>query len=282
MTLLSKLIKSSYVISLDDLRQLEASQKYGVATYQNLSNYVESPEGEGGPDAETLSIRDQIIQDAEAFAAEQMQQASQEAEQIRAETAAEIESWWENKRQQDLETAESARQSGFDQGYQEGFTQGETDLKQQFQKDLDESRALLEQAYLTKEQIIQEAEPFLVELSCAVAEKIIGKQLSVSPELAIELIRKSLSRRREQGVITLCVAPAQLAFVQAAREELSMTIDSQAELQILPDATVRDQGCVIRSAYGSIDARIDMQLEEIKRELIQLAVQSEEMGNSYD
>jgi flagellar assembly protein FliH len=55
-----------------------------------------------------------------------------------------------------------------------------------------------------------------------------------------------------------------------------MAIDSQAELQILPDSTVKDNGCVIRSAFGSIDARIDTQLQEIKRELIQLAHQSNE------
>ncbi len=133
-----------------------------------------------------------------------------------------------------------------------------------------------------REQIIQEAEPFLVELSCAIAEKIIGQQLTLAPEMAIELIRKSLSRRREQGVITLCVAPGQLAFVQAAREELHFAIDSQAELQILPDSTVKDNGCVIRSAYGSIDARIDTQLAEIKRELMHLAHHSGEERGHFD
>ena len=59
-------------------------------------------------------------------------------------------------------------------------------------------------------------------------------------------------------------------------------IDSQAELQIVPDSTVKDYGCVIRSSFGSIDARIDTQLSEIKRELIQLAHHSDEERGHTD
>lgn len=141
-----------------------------------------------------------------------------------------------------------------------------------------EAQAVLNEAYQAKDQIIQEAEPFLVELSSAIAEKIIDRQLTEDTDLMLDLIKKNLSRKREQGVITLCVAPSQFSFVQAAREELSFAIDSQAELKILPDASVKDRGCVIRSAYGSVDARIDTQLTEIKKELIRVALDQEERG----
>ena len=135
----------------------------------------------------------------------------------------------------------------------------------QIEQMMKEAQEVLQEAYVAKDQIIQEAEPFLVELACGIAEKVIDKQLTVEPEHTLELIRQNLSRKREQGMIALCVAPEQFAFVQAAREELSLSIDSQAELQILPDATVKDKGCVIRSSFGSVDARIDTQLSEIKR-----------------
>ncbi|MNI54060.1 flagellar assembly protein H [compost metagenome] len=59
-------------------------------------------------------------------------------------------------------------------------------------------------------------------------------------------------------------------------------IDSQAELQILPDPTVQDKGCVIRSSYGSVDARIDTQLVEIKKELLRITQQTEDRGLSND
>jgi flagellar assembly protein FliH len=132
------------------------------------------------------------------------------------------------------------------------------------------AKAIIEHATEIKQQMIQEAEPFLIELSCSIAEKIIERQLSLEPEWMIASIRKVLQRKREQGVISLCVSPSQFAFVQDFREELLLAIDSQAELQVLPDPSVGEFGCVVRSSFGSIDARIDTQLEEIKEALLQL------------
>src|SRR5690606_23765030 len=125
-------------------------------------------------------------------------------------------------------------------------------------------------------------EPYIVDLTCSIAEKIIGKQLQLEPELIVDMIQRSLSRRREQGEITLCVAPKQLALMQGAREELMAAIDSQAELVIIPDISVKDYGCVIRSKFGSIDARIDTQLSEIKRELLVIAHQAVEESRQDD
>lgn len=275
---LSNLIKSSSVIPIEQLKQLKWMNPVPTHSAHAVSNDQPVP---AGPDEETLSLRDQILEDAQHFADTRLREAAQECEKMLADAEAQIEVWWLEKRSEDEQASEAARQAGFEQGYAEGAAASEADLHEQWQSKLKEASEVLKHAYDTREQIIQEAEPFLVELSCAIAEKIIGQQLTEAPNLALELIRKALSRRREQGVITLCVAPSQLAFVQAAREELHAAIDSQAELQILPDSTIKDNGCVIRSAFGSIDARIDTQLSEIKRELIGIAHHSgEERG--YD
>ncbi|WP_336772270.1 FliH/SctL family protein [Paenibacillus sp. MMO-58] len=275
---MSNLIKSSSVIALDQLKQLYWLNKHAAEQVTVTEEIIE----EAGPDEETISIRDQIISDAQIFAEERIREAGEQSEQMLAKAEADIDAWWLEKRLEDERHSEASRQAGFEQGYAEGQAHAEQALRQEWESRLEEANAVLKSAYEMREQIIQEAEPFLVELSISISEKVIGRQLSEAPDMALELIRKALSRRREQGVIALCVAPGQLAFVQAAREELNLVIDSQAELQIIPDATVKDFGCVIRSAYGSIDARIDTQLSEIKRELVQLANQSHEERSMPD
>ena len=275
---LSNLIKSSSVIALDQLKQLYWMNKHAAAEQETTEEDIE----ETGPDEETISIRDQIITDAQSFAEERIREAGEQCEQMIADTEARIDAWWLEKRLEDESFSQASHEEGYKQGYAEGREQAEQSLQQQWESRLEEANAILKAAYEMREQIIQEAEPFLVELSVSISEKVIGRQLSEAPDMALELIRKALSRRREQGVIALCVSPGQLAFVQAAREELNLVIDSQAELQIIPDATVKDFGCVIRSAYGSIDARIDTQLSEIKRELVQIANQSHEERSMPD
>ncbi|BBH20875.1 hypothetical protein Back11_22200 [Paenibacillus baekrokdamisoli] len=271
---MSKLFKSSHVVAVEDLKKLEWYDKYTVAAVP-----IESEES-SGPDGETISLRDQILSDAEYFATQRIQETGQQIETMFDEAKLQVESWWQERREQDEHQLEQIREDGFKLGFEEGKARAELEVHAEWEAMLTEAKAILDSAYETKEQIILEAEPFLVELSAAIAEKIINKQLSVAPEWSLDIIRKSLERRREQGVITLCVSPKQLTFVQAAREELSLAIDSQAELQIVPDVTVKEFGCVIRSTFGSIDARIDTQLAEIKRELIGLALHADERGNA--
>ena len=56
----------------------------------------------------------------------------------------------------------------------------------------------------------------------------------------------------------------------------ALAADSEAELQIVPDVTVDEGGCVVRTSFGSIDARIDTQLSELKAVLMEVATRAEE------
>ncbi|GIO83845.1 flagellar assembly protein FliH [Paenibacillus faecis] len=281
---MSNLIKVSQYVPVDILKQLNLAKTYEASEEQRSDDDMATVQEEvfSAQDAAAEEARKQMLADAKAFAESQVKAASDQAEQMLAEARQQIEAWWTERREQDEHLVEAVKSEAFNEGFEEGRVQAEQTLKIKIDEMMSEASAVLQQAYIEKERIIQEAEPFLVELSCAIAEKIIDRQLELKPEYSVELIKKSLSRKREQGVLTLCVSPSQFAFVQAAREELSLVIDSQAELQILPDASVQDRGCVIRSSFGSVDARIDTQLSEIKKELLRISRQTEERGMTND
>lgn len=280
---MSNLIKVSQYVPVEILKQLNLAKVHTTA--EDLSSAQADNPAVHGPSAEDLAAeetRKQMLTDAKEFAERQVREAAEQAERMLAEARGQIEAWWQERREQDEHMIEALKAEGYSQGYEEGKTQAEATMRARIDEMMNEAGSVLQQAYIEKGRIIQEAEPFLVELSCAIAEKIIDKQLELEPEYAMDLIKKSLARKREQGILTLCVSPSDFAFVQAAREELSLTIDSQAELQILPDPTVKDRGCVIRSSFGSVDARIDTQLSEIKKELLRVSLQTEERGQAND
>ncbi|GLI07080.1 hypothetical protein YDYSG_31100 [Paenibacillus tyrfis] len=270
---MSNVIKSFQYVAMEDSKLVEPPVP--PVLKQELLQEGELTEEQQLELDNLMQMKEQILQDAESFAEEQVRAAMDEAAAIRQQAQAEIEAWWDERRQLDQETIEQAMDRGFEQGYQEGLGRAEAELRQQYDSMLQEASQILEQSYLLKQQIIQESEPFLIELSCSIAEKIVDRQLTLESEWVIELIQKVLSRRREKGIIALCVSPSQFSYIQDAREELLLHLDSQAELQIIPDASVQDRGCVIRSSFGSIDARIDTQLNEIKNALRQVALRSE-------
>ncbi|WP_172252811.1 FliH/SctL family protein [Saccharibacillus deserti] len=274
---MSNLIKSSQYVPKEDFVKLDLHRHYA-------SPKPDGTEGSDEPhlpavDSQTIQTKDEMIRDAKEFAEFQIRDAAEQAERMLAEAEQQIELWWQEKREQDELLIEAVKSQGFREGYEEGRLQAEAELNVQIQQAAEESQLLIQEAVRTKDEIIQEAEPFLVELSSAIAEKIIDRKLEEDAALTLSLIRQTLARKREQGTITLCVAPAQFSMINSAREELAMSIDSQAELQILPDSTVKDRGCVIRSNFGSVDARIDTQLAEIKRELLRLALHEETSGS---
>ncbi|OBZ18385.1 flagellar assembly protein FliH [Bacillus sp. FJAT-27264] len=280
---MSKLIKHSQYVPVDVLKRLEQARQYaGLTEEPDLKESTGEIHYQDPADEEAEQARKQMLKDAKDFAEGQVRDASLEAESIVEAAKAEAEEWWQQRREQDEHLVEAVKSEAFQQGYQEGIQQAEEEMQRKLAEMMEEARAVLQEAYKARDVIIQEAEPFLVELSCDIAEKIVDKQLTLEPQFAMELIRKNLARKREQGLISLCVSPAQFAFVNAAREELALAVDSQAELQILPDSTVKDQGCVIRSSFGSIDARIDTQLAEIKKELVRIALDTEEHGSGEE
>ena len=274
---MSNLIKSSHVISLEDLKKVEIMQKLAVAQ-QNISRSDGVSEGNQKPDVETQSLKDRILSDAEDTAQAIIAGAMEEAERIRAQAREDADSWWQARREEDVQYREEVARQGYEEGYVAGTQDASQALALEWDGRMQEAQTVVTQAYAVKESVIAEAETFAVELSCSIAEKIVGHVLTDAPELALKLYSQALSRRKEQGVIVLCVAPKQLAFVQAAKEELLACIDSQAELQIVPDASVSEGGCIVRSAFGSIDARVDTQLEAIKQQLLRIADHSAEEG----
>lgn len=220
-------------------------------------------------------LKEQILKDAESAAEARLGQALEEAAALKEQALHEIEMWWDEKRSQDEQIAAEAKLQGYDEGYREGAAAAEEELGNRYRDMLAEAKTVLEQAYEMKEQIIRESEPFLIEMAAAIAEKIIGQELSVSPELTVAMTKSVLSRTRDKGKITLCVAPEHFAFIRDARDELLLAAGSEADLQIIPDSAVGGYGCVIRTEFGSLDARVDTQLKEIKHALQQLSLRGE-------
>lgn len=267
---LSKLIKSDYYIPLTELKQIESP------IFQPVKIVGSSGINEDNEEQQEIEkTKSQILKDAEDIAEQQINQAMAEAQGIKEKALLDIEQWWQDRRAEDEQHITDVQNSGYEAGYQQGQIEAEAAIKASYAEMIHESQTVLNQAYGLKEDIIQEAEPFLIELSCSIAEKVIQRQLNIEPVWVIEYTQGILARRREKGLITICVAPKQFAFMQDAKDEFMLHIDSQAELQILPDATVSDHGCVIRSPFLSVDARIDTQLKEIKDALQLIAKRNE-------
>lgn len=269
---MSNLIKSSNYVPVDDKKTIEAVL---VAVEPAASAPENEAEQQDGRLVEAERLSRQMLDDAEQAAQDIVRRAKEQAAGLVEQAKQEAQAWWDEQRSRDEHTSAEAAQAGREHGYAVGKQEAELHVTQQYEGKLDEAQQVLEQAHVLARQTVSEAEPFLLELSCAIAAKIIGRSIEQDQGWIVDMVAAALRRCNDKSTIALCVAPAHFAYIQSVREELENHIDAQAELHIYPDASVGEGGCVIKTSFGTIDARVDTQLLEIKQALLDLVRREE-------
>jgi flagellar assembly protein FliH len=207
--------------------------------------------------------------------AEMLVQARQQMEEELEQARLSFRNWCAEEREKIEQERQKAKEEGFKAGLLQGKEEGMEEMRLQYQDILEEAKQVLEQAYEEKQAIIQEAEPYIVELCTEIAKKVIKQELQSNPDAILSIIKQSLALSNERESIAISVSPADFSFVQNKRQQLLEMVEGQTEIKILPDHSVSEGGCIIRTSYGSIDARINVQLNEIQQALLQVVNQDE-------
>lgn len=203
------------------------------------STKVEQVETVNEPTAEEKAAV--IISDAQAQAAALVQAACVEAEQIK----------------------ETARQEGYDAGYKELEAE-----RSSCGEKLAEIEAGLEEnvdSYFTA------LEPEVVTLAIAIARQVVKREIESDKEFVLGTIRSGLRQLRERHEIKVRVNPADYDLVRAHKEDIASSCDGIRSIEIIDDRRVDAGGCIIDSANGYLDGRIDTQISEVERTLMDAA-----------
>jgi flagellar assembly protein FliH len=151
---------------------------------------------------------------------------------------------------------------------QEGFEQGQGDGRAAAQAEMDEMletmRGLVEMARIERHKIIESAEPEIVRLSVAIAERVLNQHIALDNEAVVELARAAIARLVNRETVTVRVHPADVETMRHHRDKL-MQMNDIDNLRVIEDQRVDRGGVVIETDAGNIDAKISTQLREVRR-----------------
>ena len=167
---------------------------------------------------------------------DELAQAHREAEQLKAQAHAEAEA-----------ARERARQEGFEQG-------------------LSELTSALARARRAYDEQIELAEQDMLELAVRLAERIVHHQITLDPEVARAMVAGALERVRDRRHVTVWLHPEDRQAIERWRDELTDSVAAQT-LHFEADARIERGGCMIETEAGRVDARLQVQLESLKRAL---------------
>jgi flagellar assembly protein FliH len=174
-----------------------------------------------------------------------------------------------------------AREEGQNSGYAEGTRRGIEEGRQKaFAEAQEECDAMLEQARLVKKQaksVLEAAHEKslsradrkrneIIELSIAIAEKIIHAELNATRELILGIAEEACQEFKKRKHIIMNVNPVNVELFEASVSAFSK-ICPNAEFVVLPDEGIEENGCVIESDTTVLDAQITVQLENVKKAL---------------
>ena len=175
---------------------------------------------------------------------------------------------------QRLKMLEERHQIEIKRAYQRGFADGEN---AGLQRGLEASRKLeseLRQTITTlanyHQTVYQNASSELLEMSFALANKIVSARGEAEKHVVIETINACLREVLDKTRLTVRVNPAQAEFVKNQVQSLGGMNEATAHITVESDSRIQSGGCIIETDSGNADGRLENQLQVLHQKLLDL------------
>jgi flagellar assembly protein FliH len=193
--------------------------------------------------AETKLNIYKLLKDAEEQAKGLIEEARQEAGQIKARADTE---------------SQDIRKKAEQAGYQDAQRWLDDERKQ-----LKTDRLLQEQQMDQKRaKMIEEMEPSIVQLAVQIARQIIHSELKISTKQVLPIARAVLSKVNKLDEITLKVSSSDYLTI---RDYCKKRFNTGGNVVVEIDETLENGSCIAETPYGVVDGTIEGQIAEIER-----------------
>ncbi|HLG73567.1 MAG TPA: type III secretion system stator protein SctL [Chloroflexota bacterium] len=219
--------------------------------------------GEGDDGADFLAVDEAapsvpVLEDAAqppapvpgAMPSEILEEARREAQQVLAEA--------------DQRAAEIER-AAYSKGYEEGLAAGRADGEQQSVEMLRQMAAIIDQATELHDTMLHEAETEMVALCLEIARKVVHTELRTNPDVVAGVVSDAVAKINGSPRVTIKVHPTQVDDLRTHWDEAFGPNYREKEWIIEGDDSVEPGGCVLETKYGSLDARIGTQFEQLQK-----------------
>lgn len=195
-------------------------------------------------------------------------QAKEQAEQIISEANAEA-VMIRDKASKDADTLrEMARQEGYQNGYESAKQQADEEL-QAGREELARREQQLQAQY---EDAMAELEPKLLDTILTVFDEVFRMQFTGKREMLLHLVKNAMRGIRETRQYKVRVSEAEVSFLREHREELQEKVGEDVQIEIVMDPDLSESQCIIDADSGVYDCSLDVELDNLIRDLRSLGV----------
>ncbi|MCL2743041.1 MAG: FliH/SctL family protein [Planctomycetaceae bacterium] len=186
---------------------------------------------------------------------------------------------------------DAARKNGYDEGkktgYEEGFSAGYTDGETQALTDYTEKirkeaeiqlgakletlfpalQDMSKQLEAAKQSFLQLWEQSAVKVAAAIAKRAVIRELPNMIDVPLKLLREVLELGAGNTSMRIRLNTADYESLKPQMTLLIRELCASAKTEIVPDEKITSGGCVLETALGVIDNRIETRIDRIEEEL---------------
>ena len=231
--------------------------------------------GERAPsdqEGDRASERTPSLAEVQAKVADMVHEAQQQAEQIVKQAEGEAQNILEQSRaraereagQLKRETEEKAKKEGFEQGRQEIQQQ----LKEESEAFVNALGQALQQLEEEKQMLVKQVEPRLLTLACHIAGQIVRDRIERDDETVMRIVHRAIEMTKERASFVLRLNPADAESLREKADDLIQAHEGVREIRFEADPRIEQGGCLVETASGYVDARLEQQMGEFRQMIV--------------
>jgi flagellar assembly protein FliH len=152
----------------------------------------------------------------------------------------------------------------FAKGFAQGERAGAEAARERGEAMLRRLTQTIDDLMALRTQMIHQTERQMVQLALAVARRVVHREVSLDQDLLVAMARVALERLGESAHVTVRFHPEEFEAISAARAGDW----SGAAVTVVADPRVGRGGCRVESEFGTMDAGVDAQIQELARALL--------------
>ena len=173
----------------------------------------------------------------------------------------------ENEVKQQVDSLiQEARTKAFNEGREDGFKTGEEEVKRL----IDRLHVIINSAIDKKKRIIENTEEQLIDLILLISRKVIKVISETEKNVVVENVKEALKKLGKETEITIRVNTKDLGLTTKNKREFISLVETLEHVKVEEDDRIGPGGCIIETAFGDVDARIQTQLQVVEEKIREL------------
>jgi len=125
-----------------------------------------------------------------------------------------------------------------------------------------QAQGILHEVQAWQDDILTQGESTIMDLVVQTSKKLFSDGFDLDPELLQEAVKRALNLARPLGDLHIHLHPEDVEKIQPSWEAIQSQYNQQS-LQLVSDESIRVGGCLVEGQAGSVDARVETQLDRI-------------------